>query len=172
MGAPSGRAAQTRGLRLLSRALQTQNTFRKELFRFRILRTNQCRSRRRQLKIGQANRKISSAALFNSPRPHTVTSSVFSIYHEVLTSFFFLFRAAPAAYGGSQARGRVRATPASLHHSRNNMGNMGSEPHLLPTSQLMVTWILNPLSSQGLNPYPHGYYSVHNPLCHKGNSPF
>ena len=31
--------------------------------------------------------------------------------------FFCLFRAAPAAYGGSQARGRIGATAASLHHS-------------------------------------------------------
>ena len=35
------------------------------------------------------------------------------------TPFFFfkLFRAAPTAYGGSQARGLIRATTASLHHS-------------------------------------------------------
>ena len=30
---------------------------------------------------------------------------------------FFLFRAAPAAHGGSQARGRIEATAASLHHT-------------------------------------------------------
>ena len=30
---------------------------------------------------------------------------------------FFVFRAAPAAYGGSQARGRIGATAASLCHS-------------------------------------------------------
>ena len=35
--------------------------------------------------------------------------------------FFFLFRAAPEAYGGSQARGPI-----------------GSEPHLRPTPQLMA----------------------------------
>ena len=33
---------------------------------------------------------------------------------------FCLFRAAPAAYGGSQARGGIGATAASLHHSHNN----------------------------------------------------
>ena len=45
--------------------------------------------------------------------------------------FFLLFAiswAAPAAYGGFQARGRIRATAASLCHS-----NLGSEPRLQPT---------------------------------------
>ena len=43
---------------------------------------------------------------------------------------------APAAYGGSQARGRVRAVATGLHH---NHSNARSEPHLQPTSQLMAT---------------------------------
>ena len=34
-----------------------------------------------------------------------------------------LFRAAPAAYGGSQARGQMGATAASLHHSHSNEGS-------------------------------------------------
>ena len=42
--------------------------------------------------------------------------------------FFFLsFRAAPVACGGSQARGRIGATAASLQHSHSNVR---SEPHL------------------------------------------
>ena len=60
-----------------------------------------------------------------------------------LTSFFFffffffcIFRAAPAAYGGSQARGLIGAVAAGLHHSHSNMG---SEPHLQPTPQLTAT---------------------------------
>ena len=36
-----------------------------------------------------------------------------------------LFRATPAAYGGSQARVLIRAVAAGLHHS-----NARSEPHL------------------------------------------
>ena len=48
---------------------------------------------------------------------------------------FGLFRAVPAAYGGSKARGSVRTTAASLHHSHSNMG---SKLHLPPTSQLMA----------------------------------
>ena len=46
---------------------------------------------------------------------------------------FCLFRAAPATYGGSQARGQIGAVAASLHHS---LSNWGSEPCLQPTPQL------------------------------------
>ena len=41
-------------------------------------------------------------------------------------SFFFLFglfKAAPAAYGSSQARGQIGAIAASLHYSHSNMGS-------------------------------------------------
>ena len=38
---------------------------------------------------------------------------------------FCLFRAAPAAYGGSQARGLVGAVAAGLHHSHSNAGSQG-----------------------------------------------
>ena len=48
--------------------------------------------------------------------------------------FFFFFlsfsRAAPVAYGGSQARGLIRAVAAGLRQSHSNVG---SEPHLRPT---------------------------------------
>ena len=51
-------------------------------------------------------------------------------------SFFFVFsRAAPMAYGSSQARGRIRAVATSLHHSHSKAG---SEPHL-QTTQLTAT---------------------------------
>ena len=36
--------------------------------------------------------------------------------------FFFFLRAAPEAYGGSQARGRIGAVAVSLHHSHSNAG--------------------------------------------------
>ena len=49
--------------------------------------------------------------------------------------FFWLLRAAPAAYGGCQTRGQIRAVAAGLHHSHSNAG---SEPHLWPTPQLMT----------------------------------
>ena len=34
-----------------------------------------------------------------------------------------LFRAAPAAYGNSQARGQIEAEAAGLHHSHSNAGS-------------------------------------------------
>ena len=40
---------------------------------------------------------------------------------------FFGGGPAPAAHGGSQARGQMGAVAAGLHHSHNNLG---SEPHL------------------------------------------
>ena len=36
--------------------------------------------------------------------------------------FFLLFRATPVTYGGSQARGRIGAATAGLHHSYSNKG--------------------------------------------------
>ena len=50
--------------------------------------------------------------------------------------FFLLFRAAPVAYGSSQAKGQIEATAAGLHHSRNNVG---SKPCLQATPQLTAT---------------------------------
>ena len=46
------------------------------------------------------------------------------------------FRAAPAAYGGSQARGLIGAVAASLRHSHSGAE---SKPHLRPTPQLTAT---------------------------------
>ena len=54
----------------------------------------------------------------------------------VLSLFFFFlpfFRAAPAAYAGSQARGQIGAAAAARCHSHSNTG---SKPHLRPTPQL------------------------------------
>ena len=48
--------------------------------------------------------------------------------------FCLFFRAAPAAYGDSQARGRIRAITAGLCHSHSSIG---SQPHLRPQPQLM-----------------------------------
>ena len=50
--------------------------------------------------------------------------------------FFCYFRASPTAYGGSQARGLIRDIAASLRHSHSNVG---SEPQLWPTPQLIAT---------------------------------
>ena len=50
--------------------------------------------------------------------------------------FFFYFSAAPTAYVGSQAGGRIGAVAAGLHHSHSNAG---SEPRLQPIPQLTAT---------------------------------
>ena len=61
----------------------------------------------------------------------------------VLGAFFVLFcllsRATPVAYGHSQARGQIGATPAGLRHSQSNVG---FKPGLRPTPQL--TAMLDP----------------------------
>ena len=46
---------------------------------------------------------------------------------QIELSIFSLFRATPAAYGGSQARGQIGAAAASLCHSH---GDARSETHL------------------------------------------
>ena len=70
-------------------------------------------------------------------------------------NFFFVFsRAAPAAYGGSQARGLIGAVSAGLHHSHSNTR---SKPHLQLTPQFPAMPDPQPTArSQGPNPQPHG----------------
>ena len=53
-----------------------------------------------------------------------------------LVFVFLLFRAAPTACGGSQARGLIGAVAAGLRHSHSNAR---SKPHLQPTPQLTAT---------------------------------
>ena len=57
---------------------------------------------------------------------------------------FIYFLAVPTAYGGSQARGRIRDTAAGHSHSSTR-----SKPHLRPTPQLTAMPTLNPLSEAG-----------------------
>ena len=56
---------------------------------------------------------------------------------------FLLFRAAPMAYGSSQARGPIGAAAAGLHHSHSN-SNPSCIWDLHHSS--LHHWILNPLS--------------------------
>ena len=80
---------------------------------------------------------------------------------------FCLFRAAPTAYGGSQARGQIRAAAAGLHQSQSNAA---SEPRLWPTPQLTATpdpWPAE--QGQGSDLQPHGSQSDSFLLCHDGN---
>ena len=60
------------------------------------------------------------------------------VYYPLKAIFFFFFvfsRAMPAAYGGSRARGLIRAVASTLHHSHSNAG---SKLHLQPTPQFTV----------------------------------
>ena len=58
------------------------------------------------------------------------------IYLFILVFFFAISWATPAAYGGSQARGRIRTVATGLRRSHSNAG---SEPCLQPTPQLTAT---------------------------------
>ena len=95
------------------------------------------------------------------------------IGYSILFSFLFLFfvclfRATPAAYIDSQARGRIRATAAGLHHSHSNAR---SELCLPPTKQLPATPDPSPTEwGQGSNPQPHGSLPDLFLLCHDGIS--
>ena len=85
----------------------------------------------------------------------------FSLLKKLIVSYFILFiylflffRAAPATYGSSQARGPIRAAAASLHHSHSNVG---SKPRLQPIPQLTATPDPQPTErGQGSNLPPHG----------------
>ena len=100
-----------------------------------------------------------------------------NVYFIILFYFilfiFCLFRAAPVAYGSSQARAQIGPVAASLRHSHSNAG---SELCLRPTSQLDLrhsSWqhrILNTELDQGLNPRPHGSSLGSLPLSHNRNS--
>ena len=70
-----------------------------------------------------------------------VLAREWSLSHVDIGFFLFLwggclFRATPATYGDSQARGRTGAVAARLHHRHSDVW---SEPSLRPTPQLMAT---------------------------------
>ena len=64
-----------------------------------------------------------------TPGPGTKNSlsNVFILTAIAFFLSFFLFMAAPAASGSSQARGQIGAAAAGLYHSH---GNSGSQVHL------------------------------------------
>ena len=77
------------------------------------------------------------------------------IFIFIFTFYFFcFFRAAPVAYGGSQAKGLIGAIATGLRHSHSNAG---SEPCLQPTPQLTAMPDPQPTEQGwGWNPQPHG----------------
>ena len=67
-----------------------------------------------------------------------------STYSFFVCFCFCFFKAAPMAYGNSQARGRIGTAAAGLHHSHSNAR---SKLHLQPTPHLnQHRWIPDPLS--------------------------
>ena len=61
--------------------------------------------------------------------------TIFSCLHDQI---FFFPRAAPVAYGGSQARSLIRAEAAGLHQSHSNARATATpDPSRIPTSQLI-----------------------------------
>ena len=86
-------------------------------------------------------------------RRHSGGGRVWFIKGQLFPFFFLflLFRAALVAYGGSQARGWIKAAAASLHHSHSIFRAIAMSD---------LSQVLNPLSqSQGLNFHPHGCQS-------------
>ena len=57
------------------------------------------------------------------------------VHCSVIYLFILLHRAALEVYGGSQARGPIRAVAVGL---RQRHSNAGSEPHVPPTPQLLA----------------------------------
>ena len=69
--------------------------------------------------------------------------------------YFFVFMAAPTAYGSSQPRVWIQAAAASLYHSHSNSR---AEPHQWPRLQLRAMPDPSPTEwGQGSNPHPHRY---------------
>ena len=82
----------------------------------------------------------SSAVQMNYDVSHVIFNFLtFYFFIYLFIYLFCLFRAAPVAYGGSQARGLIRAVAASLRQSHINAR---SEPSLQPAQQL--TAMLHP----------------------------
>ena len=99
------------------------------------LRGSTGRSTQRSLITHMGKRTDLWMCVTESLRRTPETNTTFSINYTPI-HFFGLFRAAPEAYGHSQARGLTGAAAAGLHHSHSNTG---SEPRLQSTPQLTAT---------------------------------
>ena len=99
-----------------------------------------CQSRTRsqpEAKQGVTGLKRTQAGLELAPEAEVlVLSGPVLILGTGLQLFFFLFRAALMAYGGCQAKVRIKAVAAGLRHS---LSNLGSKPCLQPPPQLTAT---------------------------------
>ena len=73
---------------------------------------------------------LSLAPSFKEENDYLIAFSITTQNVELVDLYLFFFfglivfsRAAPAAYGGSQARGQIRVVAAGLHHSHSNTGS-------------------------------------------------
>ena len=82
-----------------------------------------------------------------TPIPSGTQKSPSGSWKMFLFLLFLPLGAAPTVYGGSQARGQIRAAAASLHHSHSNTG---SKLHLRRTPQLLP---LNHRGTPSLNSF-------------------
>ena len=87
-----------------------------------------------------------------------------ALYFYYFNFNFFFFGAAPTAYGSSQARDRIGAIAAGLHHSHSH-SHARSKPCLQPIPQLTATQDPQPTElGQGSNPtsswIPVGFIST------------
>ena len=80
--------------------------------------------------------------------------------------FFFLFTAAPVAYGSSRASDEIKAATEAYTTAAPAL-DLSSICDL--RCSLRQRRILHPLG-QGLNLHPHGDIGVLNPLSHNGNT--
>ena len=73
---------------------------------------------------------------------------------------FLSFRASLVAYWGSQARGRIGAVAASLHHSHSNSGSLThwARPGIKPLSSWMLVGFVNHWAMTG-TPRKHNLYN-------------
>ena len=72
---------------------------------------------------------------------------------------FCLFRATPAAYGGSQDRGPIGAVATSLHHSHSNTGSLTHwvRPGIKPPSSWMLVGFVNCWATMGTPIKPNSW---------------
>ena len=77
-----------------------------------------------------------NAIVFFFPLCFKICYMTITLLFSLLFLAFCLFRATPAAYGGSQARGLIGAVASGLHQSHSNAGSV---LRLRPTPQLTAT---------------------------------
>ena len=91
-----------------------------------------------------------SIVLWKRSQRNQRLSTIISCSHIKNIDFFFnLFRAIPAAYGGSQARNRIGAVAVSLHHSQTRQIQASSATY---TTAHGNTWSLTHRARTGIEP--------------------